>query len=98
MNSGCLCISEQAFQDEEDSHLCQNGFKQRLVFEIIWEGKMHKSVLVVDEDVNMRLLYKAELQAEVYRVFTAANTKEALDDINRETFDAIILNRKFQID
>ena len=49
-------------------------------------------ILVVDDDKNTRLLFKAVLQAENYTVFTADNGEAALEIMEREHIDLVVLD------
>ena len=49
-------------------------------------------ILVVDDDKNTRLYMKAVLEAENYNVFTAGNGKEALELMDREYIDLVVLD------
>lgn len=49
-------------------------------------------ILVVDDDKNTRLLLKAVLQAENYSVFTADNGESALDVMDKEHIDLVVLD------
>lgn len=49
-------------------------------------------ILVADDDKNTRLLLKAVLQQEGYRVFTAENGEEALALTDREHIDLVVLD------
>ena len=49
-------------------------------------------ILVVDDDKNTRLLLKAVLEAEHYTVFTADNGESALDMMDREHIDLVVLD------
>ncbi len=49
-------------------------------------------ILVVDDDKNTRLLMKAVLEAEKYTVTTAANGVDALDALEREHIDLVVLD------
>ncbi len=49
-------------------------------------------ILVVDDDKNTRLLFKAVLQAQNYTVFTAENGEEALALMDREHIDLVVLD------
>jgi CheY-like chemotaxis protein len=53
-----------------------------------------KKILVADDEMSIRLLYSEELREEGYEVFTASNGKEALEVVNREPLDLIILDIK----
>lgn len=50
------------------------------------------NVLVVDDDKNTRLLFKALLESEKYNVFTAENGASALDVMGRENIDLVVLD------
>ena len=49
-------------------------------------------ILVVDDDKNTRLLLKAVLQAENYNVFTAENGEQALEVMDTEHIDLVVLD------
>ena len=49
-------------------------------------------ILVVDDDKNTQLLFKAVLQAENYNVFTAENGEQALEVMDREHIDLVVLD------
>ena len=49
-------------------------------------------ILVADDDKNTRLLLKAVLQAENYRVFTAENGEQALEVMDKEHIDLVVLD------
>lgn len=49
-------------------------------------------ILVADDDKNTRLLLKAVLQAENYRVFTAENGAQALELMDKEHIDLVVLD------
>lgn len=49
-------------------------------------------ILVVDDDKNTRLLLKAVLQAENYHVFTAENGEQALEVMDKEHIDLVVLD------
>ncbi|MBE7067480.1 MAG: response regulator transcription factor [Ruminococcaceae bacterium] len=50
------------------------------------------NILVVDDDKNIRLLFKTVLEAEKYNVFTAENGKKALNVMESEHIDLVILD------
>ena len=50
------------------------------------------NILVADDDKNTRLLFDAVLTAEGYRVFTAADGEEALELLDREHIDLVVLD------
>ena len=49
-------------------------------------------ILVVDDDKNTRLYIKAVLEAENYSVSTACNGEEALETMDREYVDLVVLD------
>ena len=49
-------------------------------------------ILVVDDDKNTRILLKAVLEAERYTVFTAENGEAALELMDREHIDLVVLD------
>jgi len=53
---------------------------------------MSKTILVVDDEERLTSLLQAYLQQEGYRVFTAANGRQALDAVRREPPDLIVLD------
>ncbi len=55
---------------------------------------MAKKILVVDDEDNIRLLYKEELQDEGYEVDLAANAEEARQKIEANAPDLITLDIK----
>jgi len=53
-----------------------------------------RTVLIVDDEENIRALYKEELADEGYDVILASNGYEALEVLNSRKPDAIILDIK----
>lgn len=51
-----------------------------------------KKILFVDDEKNIRTLYERELAAEGYQVVLAGDAKEALEIIDREKPDLVILD------
>jgi DNA-binding response OmpR family regulator len=51
-----------------------------------------KTILVVDDDKNLRRLYKAELEAEGYKVRLAENGRQAMDLVAEKTPDLVIMD------
>ena len=49
-------------------------------------------ILVVDDDRHTRMLMEAILKAENYTVFTAVNGEDALDVMDREHIDLVVLD------
>ncbi len=58
---------------------------------------MKRKVLVVDDEENIRLLFKEELEEEGYEVDTASNGLEALDKVKAASFDVIVLDIKMPV-
>lgn len=54
-------------------------------------------VLVVDDEENIRLLFKEELEEEDYEVETASNGVEALEKLKGAPFDVVILDIKMPV-
>ena len=52
------------------------------------------NILVVDDEENIRFLYKEELEDEGYKVTLAANAEEAMKKINEQQPDLITLDIK----
>ena len=50
------------------------------------------TVLVVEDDKNQRLLYEQELKLEGYEVVTASDGKDALEKIQEQLPDLIIMD------
>ena len=50
------------------------------------------NILVVDDDRNTRILLKAVLESEKYTVFTATNGLEALELLDKEHVDLVVLD------
>ena len=55
-----------------------------------------KKLLVVDDEANIRLLYRQELSEEGFEVVTAANALEAVDRLQETTFDLVVLDIKLK--
>ena len=53
---------------------------------------MKKKVLVVEDEEGLRLLYEEELETEGYEVLTAKNGREAIQRLEEEKPDLIILD------
>jgi CheY-like chemotaxis protein len=51
-------------------------------------------LLIVDDEENIRFLFKEELEEEGYEVDVASNGLEALEKINGIAFDLVILDIK----
>ncbi|MDZ7260754.1 MAG: response regulator [candidate division KSB1 bacterium] len=55
-----------------------------------------KTILVVDDEKNLRLLYQRELEEAGYRVLTAANGEEALNMLRKDGIDLAVLDIKME--
>ena len=53
---------------------------------------MMTTILLVEDDKNQRLLYELELRQEGYEVVTASNGKEALEKVQVQRPDIIIMD------
>lgn len=53
-----------------------------------------KTILVVDDERNLRLLYEKELKDEGYHVALASDAKEAMDYLSRSRPHLIVLDIK----
>jgi CheY-like chemotaxis protein len=51
-----------------------------------------QTILIVDDDRNLRTLYKAELEGEGYRVFVAQDGRKAIDFLETELPDIIVMD------
>ena len=49
-------------------------------------------ILIIDDEEDIRLLYRKELEANNYRVFAAATISEAKDIFSCRRFDAVVLD------
>ena len=52
------------------------------------------TILVVDDEEHIRLLFKEELEDEGYAVELASNGVEALEKLKRSNYDVIVLDIK----
>lgn len=55
-----------------------------------------KKLLVVDDESNIRLLYRQELSDEGYDVTTAATAVEAVGHLEDRNFDLVVLDIKLK--
>jgi DNA-binding NtrC family response regulator len=53
-------------------------------------------LLVVDDEKNIRRLYETELKGEGYDVSTAESAEEALEMLDRETPDLVVLDIRLE--
>ena len=57
---------------------------------------MSKKLLIVDDELHVRMLYQEELQAEGYAVALSDGRESIMDVINREKPDLVILDIKLE--
>lgn len=55
---------------------------------------MAKRILVVENEKNLLLLYRTELEAEGYEVVTVTDGRQALGTVTQEPVDLIVLDLK----
>lgn len=55
-----------------------------------------KRILVVDDEENIRMLYKEELEDMGYQVTAVGSGKEAIESLNAERFDLVTLDMKME--
>jgi two-component system, response regulator, stage 0 sporulation protein F len=58
---------------------------------------MKRKILIVDDEVGIRLLLEDLLESEGYEVATAQTGKEALNMIELHTFDLIMIDYKLPV-
>ena len=51
-------------------------------------------ILIVDDEINVRRLYSEELQAEGYETVSAGTVTEAIESVEKESPDLMILDMK----
>ena len=51
-----------------------------------------KTILLVDDEANIRFVYEEEFKEEGYRIISAANGEEALNLFENDTPDLVILD------
>jgi len=51
-----------------------------------------KTLLIVEDDANQRLLYEKELTEDGYRVLLASDGRKAVDIVERENLDLVVLD------
>ncbi len=57
---------------------------------------MKKKLLIVDDERNIRTLFRDELEEEGYEVETAGSGAEALDKVKAQTPDLIVLDIRME--
>ncbi len=58
----------------------------------VWRDDKMFHILVAEDDASTRILLKAVLEAENYTVFTAENGEAALEVMEREHIDLVVLD------
>jgi len=58
------------------------------------QSQVSKKILIVDDEEHIRMLYKSELEEEGYEIALASNAHEALGQVEKESFDLIVLDIK----
>lgn len=56
-----------------------------------------KTVLIVEDDRNLRRLYKAELEADGYRVILAENGLQAKERVSKEVPDIVVMDIRMPV-
>ena len=56
------------------------------------EAKAMTTILLVENEKNQRLLYEQELKLENYEILTAADGREALEKVQEQIPDLIIMD------
>jgi DNA-binding NtrC family response regulator len=51
-------------------------------------------ILIVDDEINVRRLYSEELRSEGYQTVSASTVKEAMDSVEKENPDLVVLDIK----
>lgn len=53
-----------------------------------------KKILIVDDEENIRILFKEELEDEGYITDTASNGYEAIEKVKKNSYDIVVLDIK----
>jgi len=56
------------------------------------ESLLRQKILIVDDEEHIRRLYKAELEEEGYAILITANAREALEVMETESLDLIVMD------
>jgi|LQYC01.1.fsa_nt_gi Response regulator containing CheY-like receiver, AAA-type ATPase, and DNA-binding domains len=70
------------------------GLSNILIQPFFFMEQAPKKILIVDDEESIRLLYKQELEEEGYEVLLAANAYEALEIVDKEFLDLMVLDIK----
>ena len=57
---------------------------------------MSVNILVVDDEPDIRLLYRSELEDNGFKVIEASNSKECFDKLENEKIDLVLLDIKLK--
>ncbi|PLX69295.1 MAG: two-component system response regulator [Denitrovibrio sp.] len=57
---------------------------------------MAVKILVVDDEPDIRLLYRSELEDHGFKVYDAANSKECFEILNNQKIDLVLLDIKLK--
>ena len=58
------------------------------------KNKSDKKILIVDDEVEMRVALETTLKREGYRLTLAENGEQALERLNEDTFDLVLTDVK----
>jgi DNA-binding NtrC family response regulator len=58
------------------------------------EGAAMTKILIVDDEINVRKLYSEELRSDGYETVSAATVAEAMESVEKEDPDLVILDIK----
>ena len=67
-------------------------FSKQVKRSVFWRRMMKSKIMVVEDDKALLLLYKEELKAEGYEILSAGNGREAIQKLEEEKPDLIILD------
>jgi len=70
------------------------GLSNKLTQPFFFMEQAPKKILIVDDEESIRILYKQELEEEGYEVLLAANAYEALEIVDKESLDIMVLDIK----
>jgi CheY-like chemotaxis protein len=73
------------------------GFSKSVVGPEVMRVAEDCCVLVVDDDVSIRAVVREALEGEGYRVLTAANGAQALEEVERSRPDIVLLDMRMPI-
>jgi Response regulator containing CheY-like receiver, AAA-type ATPase, and DNA-binding domains len=70
------------------------GLSNKLTQSSFFMEQAPKKILIVDDEESIRILYKQEFEEEGYEVLLAANAYEALEIVDKESLDIMVLDIK----